>query len=44
MKHNIPIFAGVGLIAIGAIWFFTADDDATKILPLILVLVGAGLA
>lgn len=44
MKHNIPILAGVGLIAIGAIWFFTADDDATKILPLILVLVGAGLA
>ena len=44
MKHNIPIFAGVGLIAIGAIWFFTTDNDATKILPLILVLVGAGLA
>lgn len=44
MKHNIPIFAGVGLIAIGAIWFFTTDNDATKILPLILILVGAGLA
>ena len=44
MKHNIPIFAGVGLIAIGALWFFTTDNDATKILPLILILVGAGLA
>ena len=30
MKHNIPIFAGVGLIAIGALWFFTTDNDATK--------------
>ena len=29
MKHNIPIFAGVGLIAIGALWFFTTDNDAT---------------
>ena len=44
MKHNMPIFAGVGLIAIGALWFFTTDNDATKILPLLLILAGAGLA
>ena len=44
MKHNIPIFAGVGLIAIGALWFFTTDNDATKIIPLLLILAGAGLA
>lgn len=44
VKHNIPILAGAGLIAIGALWFFTTDDDATKILPLLLILVGAGLA
>ncbi|ERH32743.1 MULTISPECIES: variant leucine-rich repeat-containing protein [Actinomycetaceae] len=44
VKHNIPILAGAGLIAIGALWFFTTDNDATKILPLLLILVGAGLA
>ena len=44
IKHNIPILAGVGLIAIGALWFFTTDNDATKILPLLLILAGAGLA
>ena len=44
MKHNMPIFVGVGLIAIGALWFFTTDNDATKILPLLLILAGAGLA
>ena len=44
MKHNMPIFAGVGLIAIGALWFFTTDNDATKIIPLLLILAGAGLA
>ena len=44
MKHNIPILAGAGLIAIGALWFFTTDNDATKILPLLLILAGAGLA
>ena len=44
IKHNIPILAGVGLIAIGALWFFTTDNDATKIIPLLLILAGAGLA
>lgn len=44
VKHNIPILAGAGLIAIGALWFFTTDNDATKILPLLLILAGAGLA
>ena len=44
VKHNIPILAGAGLVAIGALWFFTTDNDATKILPLLLILVGAGLA
>lgn len=44
MKHNMPIFVGVGLIAIGALWFFTTDNDATKIIPLLLILAGAGLA
>lgn len=44
IKHNIPIYAGIGLIAIGALWFFTTDNDATKILPSFLVIVGAGLA
>lgn len=44
VKHNIPILAGASLIAIGALWFFTTDNDATKILPLLLILVGAGLA
>lgn len=44
VKHNIPILAGAGLIAIGALWFFTTDNDATRILPLLLILVGAGLA
>lgn len=44
VKHNMPILAGAGLIAIGALWFFTTDNDATKILPLLLILVGAGLA
>lgn len=44
IKHNIPILAGVGLIAIGALWFFTTDNDAMKIIPLLLILAGAGLA
>ena len=44
VKHNIPILAGAGLIAIGALWFFTTDNDATKILPLLVILAGAGLA
>ena len=44
VKHNIPILAGAGLIAIGALWFFTTDNDATKIIPLLLILAGAGLA
>lgn len=44
IKHNIPILAGAGLIAIGALWFFTTDNDATKILPLLVILAGAGLA
>ena len=44
IKHNIPILAGAGLIAIGALWFFTTDNDATKIIPLLLILAGAGLA
>ena len=44
VRHNIPILAGAGLVAIGALWFFTTDNDATKILPLLLILVGAGLA